>query len=140
MRDLFRRFHYEVYLVDEFRTSCRCSYCESELKKFRIVDNPRPYRIHQRQTILCHGVLRCPICGMKWNRDTNAAINITLIAYYAIRNEDRPEYLKRQKPSSSSGASSSSVAHPSSHHRIHQNRRQTNLRTASQKDMSRLRN
>ena len=41
-RTLFRKAGYKVYLVDEFRTSCRCSSCEGECKTFRECDNPRP--------------------------------------------------------------------------------------------------
>ena len=43
MRKLFRRAGYEVLLVDEYRTSCRCYGCEGgECEKFREVPNPRP--------------------------------------------------------------------------------------------------
>lgn len=31
-RDLFRRNGFEVYLMDKFKTSCRCSICEGEEK------------------------------------------------------------------------------------------------------------
>ena len=41
-RTLFRKAGYKLYLVDEFRTSCRCSSCEGECKTFRECDNPRP--------------------------------------------------------------------------------------------------
>ena len=44
-RTLFRKAGYKVYLVDEFRTSKKCSACEIGVcSKFRWIDNPRPYR------------------------------------------------------------------------------------------------
>jgi hypothetical protein len=46
-RTLFRKAGYKVYLVDEFRMSCRCSHCESDdgiCKTFRECENPRPWR------------------------------------------------------------------------------------------------
>ncbi len=64
-----------MYLVDEFRTSCRCSACGGEWKTFRVCesDSPRPYRTGR---ILSHGLVRCNTCSTMWNRDTNAASNI----------------------------------------------------------------
>jgi hypothetical protein len=41
-RKLLRKYGYNVYLVNEFRTSCRCSHCEGECKTFRKCVNPRP--------------------------------------------------------------------------------------------------
>ena len=41
MRTLFRRNKYQVYLVDEHKTSCRCSKCEGGVcEKFMVRDNP----------------------------------------------------------------------------------------------------
>jgi transposase len=97
-RTLFRKAGYEVYLVDEFRTSCRCSACSGECEKFRICKNPRPNR---SGNILRHGLIKCKTCSRLWNRDTNAASNIWKIAMSAIRGEERPEYLQRARGSSS---------------------------------------
>jgi hypothetical protein len=33
MRKLFRQNNYKVYLVDEFRTSCMCSICKTEMAR-----------------------------------------------------------------------------------------------------------
>jgi hypothetical protein len=47
MRTLFRQNNYKTYLVDEFRTSCMCSICKTEIgrcKKFQIRKNPKPYK------------------------------------------------------------------------------------------------
>ena len=103
-RTLFRKAGYSVYLVDEFRTSCRCSACEEhgECKTFRTCENPRPYRSGR---ILRHGLIKCKTCSRLWNRDTNAASNIWKVAMCAIRGEERPKYLQRAK-GSVSGATS----------------------------------
>jgi hypothetical protein len=95
-RTLFRKAGYEVYLVDEFRTSCRCSACHGECKTFRKCENPRPFR---SGSILRHGLVKCKTCSRLWNRDTNAASNIWKVAMGAIRGEERPKYLQRARGS-----------------------------------------
>jgi hypothetical protein len=97
IRTLFRKSGYDTYLVDEYRTSCKCCNCEGgECKKFMVRDNPRPYK---NNTILVHGLLRCKSgCGL-WNRDVNGAKNIYKIAYNHINGLDRPLYLSRSKQS-----------------------------------------
>ena len=92
MRNLFRTNGYKVYLVDEFRTSCRCSKCGGENEKFLYRDDPRP---NKNKQVLVHGVIRCKICKTVWNRDVNSATNIYRIAKKAITEQERPEYLKR---------------------------------------------
>ncbi|CAK9204202.1 unnamed protein product [Sphagnum troendelagicum] len=74
-RTLLHKASYDVYLVNEFRTSCRCSHCEEhgECKRFLECENPRPYRTGR---ILRHGLARCKTCQRLWNRDTNASSNI----------------------------------------------------------------
>ena len=93
MRTLFRRHGYQTFLVDEHRTSCKCSECErGDCVKFMPRENPRPWRQDVR---LVHGLLSCTNCGNIWNRDTNGAKNIHKIAYNAVRGLDRPAYLCR---------------------------------------------
>jgi hypothetical protein len=93
MRTLFRRNKYQVYLVDEHKTSCRCSKCEGGIcEKFMVRENPRPNKDGLR---LVHGLLRCKSgCGA-WNRDRNGSTNIYKIASRAISNLPRPSYLCR---------------------------------------------
>jgi transposase len=93
MRTLFRKAGFQTFLVDEFRTSCRCSKCEIGIcKKTMVMENPKPYR---NGSVLVHGLIRCKNgCGY-WNRDTNGATNIYKIAYNAINNKERPNYLSR---------------------------------------------
>jgi hypothetical protein len=96
MRSLLRKNKYKVYLVDEFRTSCKCSNCSGGVcEKFMVRENPRPNKDGLR---LVHGLLRCKSgCGT-WNRDRNGSSNIYKVAYHAIHNleEKRPSYLCRE--------------------------------------------
>ena len=97
MRMLFRQNNYKTYLVDEFRTSCMCSICKTEIgrcEKFQIRKNPKPYK---SGNILVHGALRCKNCEAVWNRDVNGATNICRIAKNAINGLERPKYLCREK-------------------------------------------
>lgn len=98
MRTLFRKAGFQTYLVDEFRTSCRCSKCEIGIcAKNMVMENPRPYKTGN---ILVHGLICCKNgCGY-WNRDVNGATNIYKIAYNAINNKERPNYLSRSNNSS----------------------------------------
>ena len=99
MRTLFRKAGFQTYLVDEFRTSCKCSKCEEgSCIKMMVRKNARPYRT---RNVIVHGLLCCKNgCGY-WNRDVNGAANIYKIAYNAINNKGRPNYLSRSKNSSS---------------------------------------
>jgi len=92
---MFRKSGFQVYLVDEFRTSCKCSNCEGcECSKFREIRNPKPTK---NNSFLSHGLLLCKKdCGL-WNRDENSSRNIYKIAYNAINGKERPKYLSRSK-------------------------------------------
>ena len=94
-RSLFRKAGYSVFLVDEHRTSCRCSFCGGECEKFRKCKNPRPWR-EIFGLILRHGLVRCKTCSRLWNRDTNAASNIYKISKNAVDGLKRPDYLNRK--------------------------------------------
>jgi len=93
MRTLFRKAGFQTYLVDEFRTSCKCSKCEGgSCIKNMVMKNPRPYR---SGNVIVHGLICCKNgCGY-WNRDVNGATNIYKIASNAINNKARPNYLSR---------------------------------------------
>ena len=93
MRTLFRKNGYNTYLVDEFRTSCKCSKCEgSSCEKFMISKSPKPFQNNLR---LVHGLISCKSCSNVWNRDCNGATNIYKIAYNSIHKIERPNYLCR---------------------------------------------
>ena len=97
IRTLFRKNKYQVFLVDEFRSSCKCSRCNGGVcEKFRLRENPRPNKDDMR---LVHGLLRCKNgCG-EWNRDRNGSSNIYKIAYQTIHKLERPSYLCRETKS-----------------------------------------
>ena len=94
MRSLLRKNKYKVYLVDEFRSSCKCSKCDGGVcEKFMVRKNPRPNKDDMR---LVHGLLHCKNgCG-EWNRDRNGSSNIYKIAHQAIYGLERPSYLCRE--------------------------------------------
>ena len=97
IRRIFRDNGYKLYLVDEFRTSCMCSICKTEIgrcEKFQIRKNPKPYK---SGNILVHGLIKCKTCLGVWNRDVNGATNIYRIAKNAINGLERPKYLCREK-------------------------------------------
>jgi hypothetical protein len=105
MRSLLRKNKYKVFLVDEFRTSCKCSNCDGGVcEKFMVRNNPRP---NKDDKLLVHGLLRCKSgCG-EWNRDRNGSSNIYKIAYQAIHNLERPSYLCRETKSNQGSLTSS---------------------------------
>jgi hypothetical protein len=72
-----------------------CSKCEVGIcKKTMVRENPKPYR---SGNIIVHGLICCKNgCGY-WNRDVNGSTNIYKIAYNAINNKERPNYLSRSK-------------------------------------------
>ena len=84
---------YKTFLIDEFRTSCRCLKCEGgEYVKFMKRGNPKPFKDN---LITVDGLLRCKTCESVWNRDVNGATNINKIARNTINGIDRPSYLCR---------------------------------------------
>ena len=107
IRSLLRKNKYNVYLVDEFRTSCKCSNCDGGVcEKYMVRKNPRPKPKKNKENPkkerkydemrLVHGLLRCKSgCG-EWNRDRNGSSNIYKIAFQAIHNLERPSYLCRE--------------------------------------------
>ena len=72
MRSLFKRAGYQLFLVNEYNTSCRCYGCSGgACVKFKEVENPRFWKRKERPKVLCHGLLRCTTCKRLWNRDRN---------------------------------------------------------------------
>jgi len=99
MRAIFEKAGYHVYLINEYHTSKKCSYCKSNdavVETFRKVRNPRPWR-RAKGKITCHGLVRCTTCKRLWNRDVNSACNIHNIASATIAGGPRPPYLTREE-------------------------------------------
>jgi len=105
MRTLFRKNNYNVFLVDEFRSSCKCSKCDGGIcEKFMVREHPNKKK-NNDELRLIHGLLRCKSgCG-SWNRDRNGSSNIYKIAKNAINNIDRPSYLCRETSNQSTSTS-----------------------------------
>ena len=102
-RKLFRKAGYQVYLVNEYRTSCRCYDCEGECVKFKKCKNPRPWKANE--IILRHGLVMCKTCKRTWNRDVNSALNMHWITKKTIEGDGRPEYLRREGEKKKKGKS-----------------------------------
>ncbi|KAJ2397733.1 hypothetical protein GGI23_003429 [Coemansia sp. RSA 2559] len=101
MRCMLRRHKLKVVLIDKYCTSQMCPACDSKLKKFLWVLNPRPFWVKKHPEVWCHGLLRCMSkeCiswvmqnsgrkahepewvadGRYWNRDTAAMLNFHCI-------------------------------------------------------------
>lgn len=95
LRKLLKQAGYKIFLVDEFRTSCKCSKCGGgTCEKFLTRKNPKPYK---SGNMLVHGLISCKNCSNVWNRDVNGATNIYKIAKNAINGIERPKYLCREK-------------------------------------------
>lgn len=93
LRKLFRKAGFHVLLVDEYRTSQTCSFCGNRpLMPCRRYQNPRH---PDRGLTNAYGLLRCTDCGMFWNRDHNAAINILNVGRCQIAHGIRAPYLRR---------------------------------------------
>ena len=99
-RSLLRRGGFKVFLVDEFRTSCKCSHCQHEDGKcetFRLRFDPNKKKPDEKRHLRkVHGLLICRKCKRLWNRDVNSAINIARLTRERISGRNRPEYLSRQ--------------------------------------------
>ena len=99
IRRLFKKAGYQVYLVDEFRTSLKCHKCKSDTKKFKYEISKKPKSLGKIK--LVHGLIRCKNahCGIKWNRDYNGSLNILEIAKAALEEKGRPEaFVKNSGP------------------------------------------
>jgi hypothetical protein len=88
--------HFEIYLVDEFRTSICCHNCKHENENFMKRKNPRPYKTN---TIYVNSLLRCKNvnCSKYWDRDINGALNIRELAERHINGQSRPIELQRSR-------------------------------------------
>jgi transposase len=98
---MIRNAGYEVFLVNEHRTSKTCSNCSNcenggfECEYFRKCNNPRPWK--REEVIDRHGLVICKACRTPWNRDVNASINIHNIMKSTIAGKGRPSYFLKPK-------------------------------------------
>jgi transposase len=100
-RKLLRQFGYQVYLVDEYRTSKLCADCKNPAainKKFFNAKYKTKSGKSRSKTL--HALVKCKTCARVWNRDTNSSINIRRIGRSMIDTGERPDYLCRQSTNS----------------------------------------
>jgi hypothetical protein len=101
-RRLFKNKGYEIYLVNEFRTSITCNGCLEELEKFKM--NPSKKPKNKGELCLCHGLLRCQSVKHKsevyHNRDKNAVQNMLNIVKSIFETGKRPTIFSREEKTS----------------------------------------
>ncbi|KAJ2593213.1 hypothetical protein H4R99_006163, partial [Coemansia sp. RSA 1722] len=56
---VLKQHGFQVYLIDEFRSSSICPVCNHGLATFRYVRNPRSWQLDSNPWVKCHGLLRC---------------------------------------------------------------------------------
>ena len=100
-RTMFRRNGYDVFLVDEHRSSVQCSDCCDESArcyKFRRRLDPNDKKPPSKRHIhKIHGLLVCNTCSRLWNRDINAPLNMNIVARRCLKGWARPSYLEKCK-------------------------------------------
>jgi hypothetical protein len=99
-RKIFRNNKYEVYLINEFRTSKLCNKCCSENEQFIKRKSQRPKDIIKNKIISVWGCLRCKNvnCKLIHNRDKNATLNMYKIVQDIFNGKGRPkEYCRSSK-------------------------------------------
>jgi hypothetical protein len=115
IRRLFTRHGYKLYLVNEFRTSCRMFDQGVEMETFKKAPNPKPLKMRGKNgkaIITRHGLLRSKICTnitngatskedvfthTLMNRNLNGSLNILLKGKCIIHGKEIPKYLQRPK-------------------------------------------
>jgi len=106
MRKVLRQAGFQVLLVDEFRTSCKCHNCHCDTEKFLYRENHKPQTKYQKENgtyqeiVQVHGLLRCSSangCGSLWNRDVNGCLNIRMLAVDALSGRERHKTFQREK-------------------------------------------
>ncbi|KAG0788277.1 hypothetical protein G6F22_007055 [Rhizopus arrhizus] len=110
MRRMLAKEGFQMYLLNEFRTSSLCPSCQNgELETFKKVQNPRPYQREKRLIVDRHGLLstiedtaKFPLRRL-WNRDMAATLNFGYILFSLRANGERPERFCRSKKPLSTG-------------------------------------
>ncbi|KAL0241398.1 hypothetical protein GEMRC1_006633 [Eukaryota sp. GEM-RC1] len=118
IRKMLRRYGYQIFLVDEYRTSKCCSKCAKEKSTFVECENVSELKVlgpkagfleaewevkqkslEEEAKSTPWGLVKCSDadCGTYWNRDLNSAINIYSIIEATINGQGRPSALERSK-------------------------------------------
>jgi hypothetical protein len=99
LRKIFRKEKYNLYLINEFRTSKLCNKCSNENENFLRRDSNDPK--HKSKQILVWGLVRCKNvkCKLIHNRDINACKNMLKITKSIFETGERPkEYCRQPVP------------------------------------------
>jgi hypothetical protein len=97
MKKIFRKNKYDLYLINEFRTSKLCNKCCSECVNFLERESHKPKDINKEtkrgKTILVWGLVRCTNvnCNIIHNRDKNSTLNMYKISKAIINGNPRPK-------------------------------------------------
>ena len=98
-RRLFTNAGYEVYLINEFRTSKLCNCCNEEIEPFLERKSYKPKDIKKDKFITVHGLLRHTDdkhkCELIHNRDKNAVQNMLNIVEHIKNTGKRPNKFSR---------------------------------------------
>ena len=95
---LFKKNHMKRFLLDEYKTSSVCPYCEQALvKNIKKRQSAKPWRKGQMENV--HGLLGCnnPKCKKQdwtyryWNRDMASVINFHRIVEGICDSGERPK-------------------------------------------------
>ena len=111
IRKLLKLFGYDVYLINEFRTSKLCNKCHSEVENF--MERPSTKPKDEGKNILVWGLVCCtneeckPNTKSKkqinkygsnvYNRDTNAVLNMLHITKQLITTGKRPKKFTKEE-------------------------------------------
>ncbi|KAI8919373.1 hypothetical protein DFJ77DRAFT_508256 [Powellomyces hirtus] len=112
-RKLFKKHHIPCFLLDEFRTSSYCPWCNNIVQKNVMPRrlSPRPWMAARGQMTEVFGLLGCPTCAdpswavnpqtgtplKYWNRGLLATRNFDLIVRSMIDGNGRPAHLRRSE-------------------------------------------
>ncbi len=105
IRKIFRNHKYQVFMINEFRTSKLCNVCESTCDTFLKRESKKPKDIDKKtkkgKIIEVWGLTLCENknCSLIHNRDKNSALNMYKITQSIFEEKGRPEkYCREKKP------------------------------------------
>jgi len=102
IRKIFRNHKYQVFMINEFRTSKLCNVCESTCDTFlkRESHNPKHKnkKTNKQKIIEVWGLTLCENknCSLIHNRDKNSALNMYKITQSMFEGKGRPEKYCRE--------------------------------------------
>ena len=98
IRKIFRNNKFEVYKINEFRTSKLCNNCCGENEIFLERESNKPH--NKGKLVKVFGLMRCKNvnCKLIHNRDKNSALNMYKITKSIFEGKGRPkEYCRENK-------------------------------------------